>query len=199
MDWLKDISKKYFTKEQNIVSLTVILIIGIIIVIASGSFFKDNKKNTPDSVPLTANTNLTKAKNTEDTYGDQLENKLESILSQIEGVGKVSVMITFYSGSEIVPAIDTRNGETVTEESDNQGGNRKITATEKENKTLIINEQGGHQKPLILKELQPAVKGVIVAAEGAADLRTKSNICEAVKTALGIPAHKVQVFVKLKN
>jgi stage III sporulation protein AG len=199
MDWLKDISKKYFTKEQNIVNLAVILIIGIIIVIAGGSFFKDNKKNTPDSVPLTANTNLTKAKNTEDTYGDQLENKLESILSQIEGVGKVSVMITFYSGSEIVPAIDTRNGETVTEESDNQGGNRKITATEKENKTLIINEQGGHQKPLILKELQPAVKGVIVAAEGAADLRTKSNICEAVKTALGIPAHKVQVFVKLKN
>ncbi|MDK2798702.1 MAG: stage sporulation protein [Clostridiales bacterium] len=198
VEFLKKFYNNHFAREKNMVNLAIILITGIIIVIAGGSFFGGNNKDIDknDAIQHTQNLNLPKEENDANTYGEKLEKKLENILSQIDGVGKVAIMITLSSSSEIVPAMDYNSGETITVESDNQGGNRKITQSEKENKILILNEQGGKQEPLILKELQPTIKGVIVVAEGASDIRIKAHIYEAVKTALGVPAHKVKVFAK---
>lgn len=208
---LKDMLEKYFSKiaqgGKNFVNLIAILIIGIVIMIAGGSLFGGNKKpaanisqsrntNTQQiqNAEQVQNTAQTNTANADKDFGEKLEKRLEDILSQIDGVGKVSVMITFDSGSEIVPAFDGKTGETITEEKDTQGGNRKISQTEQENKLFTYNEQGGKQEPLILKELEPAVKGVIVAAEGASDITVKSNIYDGVKTVLGVQPHKVQIF-----
>ncbi|NLY43496.1 MAG: stage III sporulation protein AG [Clostridiaceae bacterium] len=194
MGGLKAQLVKYFTKKENIVNFAIILIVGIIIVIAGDSLF-GNKTDKKENNAVSISEKKEAGRETEgDSYGEQLEKRLQDILSRIKGVGKVSVMITFESSIERIPALDISESQTITEESDSQGGSRKVTQLEKENKTILLNQQG-NQQPLILKELQPKVKGVIVAAEGASDIQVKSNICEAVKTSLGIPAHKVQVFV----
>ncbi len=198
VEWLREIYNNIIKKSKNMTNLAVILIIGIIILIAGSSLF-DNSSSKQANTNSTAQTmNMINTENKENEYGEQLEKKMEKILSEIEGVGKVSVMITFYSGTEIVPAMDTKTDETTTQENDNQGGSRQITQSQQDNQILVMNRQGGDQQPLILKEKQPIVKGVIVAAEGASDIRVKRDIHDAVKIALGAPAHKVQVFKKGK-
>lgn len=183
-------------KDKNITNLVIILIIGIIMLIAGGSFFGDSKrKPNVGERPLEESVSLV-AQEPKHSYEEALEQRLENILSKIDGVGDVSVMITLYAGRELVPAKDSRVGETITEENDNQGGSRRITEMQKDNQVIIMNAQGGNQHALILKEVEPLVKGVIVAAQGADDVKVRASVHHAVITALGVPAHKVEVFKK---
>jgi stage III sporulation protein AG len=201
MEWFKNIVTQFRAKGgQNLTNVAIVLIIGVIIMIAGSALFdnESTKKTSPVQPEHENVQSVIKNKNNNDEYGKELEEKLESILSKIEGVGDVSVMITFDSSNEIVLAEDKKNNETITEEEDTQGGKRKITQFEKDYKILVLSEQGGRQEPMVLKEMNPKVKGVIVAAEGAEDTHIKANVFDAVKTVLGVPAYKVQVF-QLKN
>jgi stage III sporulation protein AG len=47
---------------------------------------------------------------------------------------------------------------------------------------------------VVLKEVKPSIKGVIVVAEGAEDLVVLETLYEAVKTVLGVAGNKVQIF-----
>lgn len=76
-----------------------------------------------------------------------------------------------------------------TNEIDSEGGKRE-TIREDET-TQIVNLSND---VVILKEVKPNIKGVIVVAEGAENPVILENIYEAVKTVLGISANKVQVF-----
>ncbi|MFO7154640.1 MAG: stage III sporulation protein AG, partial [Caldicoprobacter oshimai] len=52
----------------------------------------------------------------------------------------------------------------------------------------------GNAKPLVIKEMEPEIKGVIVIAEGAKDIRVKLDLIRAVQTALGVSPQQVEVF-----
>ena len=183
-------------KDKNITNLVIILIIGIILLIAGGSLFGDSKPKSIEGEKSLDKSVSVAAQVPKHSYEELLEQRLENILSKIDGVGEVAVMITLYSGKELVPAKDSRIGETITEEKDNQGGSRKITQMQKDQQVIIMNDQGGNQQALILKKVEPLIKGVIVAAHGADDIKVRSAVHHAVMTALGVPAHKVEVFKK---
>ena len=197
MNYFTKIIEKYIGKDKNITNLIVILIIGVIIVIAGSVFWGENKKDELDIAYEVPDKDINK----DDTllYEQHLKLNLEKVLSSIEGVGKVSAMITFESTSEIMPAIEAKSNKTLTNEEDNQGGKREVEQIEEDKKILILNKQGGDQQPLILKELKPKVKGVIIVAEGVEDPRIKHAVFDAAKTVLGIKAHKVKIFKKSSN
>lgn len=125
----------------------------------------------------------------------KLENELVAILSQVEGVGKIMVKVNLESGKQYQYAYNQNKEKNIVEEKDQQGGSR-ITTGVKEGEEMVIvqDNQTGSQKPVILKELRPAVKGVMVVAQGAEDSLLKSSLLEAVQTVLEIPAYKVTVL-----
>lgn len=106
------------------------------------------------------------------------EKRLENILSQIDGVGDVSVMITYYSSSEKDIAYETKVSSREKEES--------------EDKKAVMT--GG--EPMVLKEVFPKVKGVIVIADGGGSDTVKRAVSEAVSASLDVPAHRVCIFKK---
>lgn len=110
----------------------------------------------------------------------ELEARLEAILSEIKGAGKVRVMITFDRGSEIVPARESQRstGENGTNES---------------SKPLTVSSSGG-QSPVVLAEIMPKIRGVIVVAEGAWDISVKNELEKAAMTALGTELSAINVF-----
>jgi len=147
-------------------------IIGVFAVIAIaltfGNFFpKENKTNA----------------NTTDLfeYARQQEERLEKALSQIGGCGKVKVMITYSSGFELVPAFST-------DKTENKQDGYITNSTER---TTIVMSGG---KPLILLELEPRVKGVVVIAEGAGNPMVKVELYKAVATVLNIGASNIEIF-----
>ncbi|NSW91350.1 MAG: stage III sporulation protein AG [Firmicutes bacterium] len=194
-------------KKRVIENCIIIIIIGIIIIVAGGTLFqkkdtsidqeylRENRKSDGNAEDGSAGEGISVLRDGENY---SMEEKLESILSQIAGAGKVSVMITYVSGSEKVPAYDTRRSENDTHEEDNSGGSRIITQRDIEEKIAYEEVQSGTKKPIILKEKSPEVKGVVVVADGANEPVVKENLVRAVQTLMDVPPHKVQVFMRKK-
>ena len=118
---------------------------------------------------------------------------LESILSKINGVGKVKVMVTYSETSKVVPVYNEESTEENTEETDSEGGTRKVTQTD--NRKEVIYEESNGNKTLITQSVvSPKIEGAIITAEGANDANTKTNIIQAVSAVTGLATHKIQVF-----
>ncbi|MGI6554042.1 MAG: stage III sporulation protein AG [Bacillota bacterium] len=128
----------------------------------------------------------------------EMENRLEAILSTIEGVGSVSVSITLENGPEYIYAVNENINESKIEEKDNSGGHRITTETTNSDQMVLAQpaDMGGGQQPVVVKEIKPKIAGVLVAAEGADNAETRINLSRAVQTVLNIPAHKVSVLQK---
>ena len=118
---------------------------------------------------------------------------MQEKLSSIKGAGRVEVMITYKSSRGIVPAVNTTESQTITEEEDSSGGVRKVSQKDVNSQTVTMNDSSG-SKPLVVKEMEPEIKGVIVIAEGAKNIRIKMDLMRAVQTALGVSARQVEVF-----
>lgn len=88
----------------------------------------------------------------------QLEAKLESILRDLKGAGNVRVRVTIGASAEQVFAIE------------------KNTKTQ-QNKLIMQNNE-----PIVLKEKEPQVTGVLVLAEGANDPAVRQNIVSVVNS-----------------
>ena len=103
------------------------------------------------------------------------EKRLANILSQIDGAG---VMITYYSSSEKNIAYETKVSSREKEESED----KKAVMTDGE--------------PMVVKEVYPKVRGVIVTADGGGNSAVRSAISEAVTASLDVPAHRICIFKK---
>lgn len=125
-------------------------------------------------------------------YEIYLSQKLEEILSEIDGAGKVQAWVTLAGSSEKVLIQEKDEEESLLEEADSVGGVRK---EEKNNvdETVIKNSNGD---PYVVKTLQPEVEGVLVVAEGGGNSVVKKNISEAVEVLFGIDAHRIKVAKK---
>lgn len=128
----------------------------------------------------------------QEEYVEYLEKKLARVLSQMDGVGKVEVMITVSDAGESVVEKDEKAESTVTSENDSGGGTRTVTESSSENATIYVETEDGTY-PYIQKEKLPTVEGVVVVAEGGGNPTVVSEISESVKALLKVEAHRIRV------
>ena len=180
-------------KIENLVFLIVILIITIVIIniIWNGNKTTNKQEDNPSSKQLATSTDEQIKQDT--TQTTNLEEKLEAILSKIQGVGNVKVCINYSESSEVVAMYNETSKVSDTEESDTSGGTRKIQETDSQ-KDIIYKEENGEKTPITQKVVQPKIEGAIITAKGANDMTTKTNIIQAVEAATGLATHKIQVF-----
>ncbi len=110
------------------------------------------------------------------------EADLKEIIGKIRGVGEVEVMVTYYSDTEKALAYETQ-----------EENNKKDSGEEASINQKAVMSDGA---PVVLKNLYPKVKGVVVVAEGAGNITVKKEIQDAVTTALDVAVHKVCVLEK---
>ncbi|ADL08071.1 stage III sporulation protein AG [Thermosediminibacter oceani] len=127
-----------------------------------------------------------------------IEKKLEQILAQVEGVGRVKVMLTLETENQVEPAFNTVDNKRVTEENDSEGGTRTITEVQV-NKQVVLLNKGGEDEPLLVKKMMPAIKGVLIVADGGESSETVERITQATSTLLGVPVYKIKVLPYSKN
>lgn len=110
----------------------------------------------------------------------ELEERLESILSQIDGAGQVKVMLTVKSGMKRVFAQDGRveqaNG-----------------LLQKESETVVISSGAGTQEAVLMQQIYPEFQGVLIVAEGGGDPFVKLNLTQAMTALTGLGADKISV------
>lgn len=181
------------TDKKKIESLVVFVIILVVTLIAINIIWNGDSKSknnvTEDSLGYKKLAENIDNKDNSDTE-DELEKKLEGILSKMEGVGKVNVMITYSKGSEIVPMQNEISKVSTIHEEDSDGGTR-VTENSDTTKEIIYSSGNQIETQTVMT---PVVKGAIVIAEGASNATVKSNIVSAVEAITGLATYKVQVF-----
>lgn len=133
----------------------------------------------------------------EEAYVAYLEEKLERVLTKMEGVGKVAVMVTVSDAGEHVVEKDANQEKSQVTENDGSGGSRDSRDMKNEEATVYV-ENGNETYPYVQKEKLPTVEGVVVVAEGGANPRVVSDISEAVQALLPVEVHRIKV-VKMES
>ena len=184
-------------KIENLVFFIVVLIITIVVinVIWNGNNKTNNQEtnivnkklaesqDTPSGTSELQNNNIK----------NELESKLEKILSKIQGVGEVQVCINYQESAEVFAMYNENSKTSSTEETDTSGGTRKIEEIDTQ-KDIIYQEEDGKKTPITQKVVQPKIEGAIITAQGANNANIKNNIIQAVEAITGLATHKIQVF-----
>lgn len=185
-------------KIENLVVFLVILIITIIII---NYIWNDKEETTNDNQITNSNKKLAEVNdinNSDTSDTNNLNSELEGILTNISGVGKVKVMITYASSETTIPVYNEESSEENTEETDSEGGTRKVTQTDVR-KEVIYEENDGSKTLITQKTTSPEIEGAIITAEGADNAEVKTNIIQAVEAVTGLPTHRIQVFKMTLN
>lgn len=188
------VSKKEDGSKQNIQNLIVFLVILIITIIAVNTIWNEDKpKNSVNTQSESTKLASVDEMQTQNIEQNNLEQRLENILKNIEGVGDVKVLITYSETSQVVAMFNENKKETSTEEADSGGGKRTITEVDT-NKEMVYKEEDGEKTPITEKTIMPKIEGAIITAKGAGNAEVKANIIQAVEAATGLATHKIQVF-----
>ena len=202
----KALQEKYFKKDadgdrdhkrkiENLVVFVILIIVTLIVInqIWNGQEEgKQSMQNEEVDDKVLASQEITENMVSSSSSTD-LENSLETILGNIEGVGKVKVLITYSESSQTVPMFNEDTSISATEETDTNGGSRKISQ-ENTKKEVIYQEVDGEKIPITQSVIMPTIEGAIITAVGAGNATVKSNIIQAVEAATGLATHKIQVF-----
>ena len=116
---------------------------------------------------------------------------ISAILSQVDGAGKVTVLITFKdSGETVVKSDITENTKTdgIT------GDGERLGEKKREEKVVFSKKSDGSLTPYVTKTIYPEISGVLVLAQGASDAGVTVRLTEAVSAVLGIEINKIKVM-----
>ena len=176
LEKLKNCFKEKDEKKRtdNLIAFLIILVITLIVINkilkTDSSSNKKDFSNTQD-VELVSKDfeNVVEESNSKTTY--DLEEKLEEILSNMQGVGKVSVLLTYQESTSIKPIYNESTSSSLVTDS---GGT--TTETKTESKDVFTNSK---EEAVLEKKISPKLEGAIVIAEGARGLKYKDkyNIC----------------------
>ena len=101
-------------------------------------------------------------------------------------------MITYDTGTQIVPAMSTDTQTGVTQSS--SSGSESLTENRTESSRPATISQSGGNEAIVLTEKQPVVRGVIVIAEGRGGHKRSDEPANAVRTVLGVDLSCIEVF-----
>ncbi len=117
-------------------------------------------------------------------YENSLETRLNEIISQINGVGRVKVMVTLKTAEENKYAYN----ESYQSKSGDNSDDKKS-----ESEYVIIDGEKGDECVLLSTEF-PQIQGVIVVCDGGGSNVVKNDITNAVSALLDISTNSISVL-----
>lgn len=148
-----------------------------VVVLVVGELVQSIKSETKENAPITAQMSA-------DNYISDLEERLTSMISSIDGAGATRVMITLESGNEDVYLHNYDYGEDV----DSSGaGNREMR-----DEYVIVNAENG-EKGIVVRVKEPEIRGVAVVCEGGGNSYVRAEIIATVTALLNISSARVSV------
>ena len=131
---------------------------------------------------------------TDDQIRQSYEKQLESVLSQVEGVGAVQVAVAMEStGKKQVEKDSPEDTSTSSEKGDS--GTQRSSQTVTTGETTVYEDTGdGGQTPYISSSTYPEIRGVIVVAQGGGNPVIVQQIQEAVIALFHVEAHEIKVL-----
>ncbi len=165
--------KEMWQKLRKIkhIHIIVAMVAALLLCVIYFSFLSSPKTDKKEE-----NTSVTFSSSEE--YVGWLENKLNNVLSQISGAGKVSTIVTLESGFtyDYAKEVETRSST---------AGDVVITSET----VILVNGE-----PVVVKEWFPVIRGVVIVSSGANDFGVKMKMLDAVMTVLEIEQESITIL-----
>lgn len=168
---LEPIIKK-IKSDKRVAVIVIIGLIGIILLVLS-ELIPEQGENGTSETDKSETESITE-------YEESLEKRLSELISEVDGAGKVKVMLTLDCGDENVYATEDKSTETSNE------------------KSYVLIDSNGDDTGLLLKVSQPQVRGVAVVCEGADSSKVRQEITGVLTAVLGVSTNRVNI-AKMKN
>ena len=110
-----------------------------------------------------------------------LEQQLETILSAMEGAGRVRVLLTEASGERLHYQVD-------------QAQRNSGDSSDRTSDTVIITDRDRAEQGLVRQKDPPVYRGAVVLCQGADSARVRLAMVDAVATATGLTSDKIAVL-----
>ena len=110
-----------------------------------------------------------------------LERKMAAALSEIEGAGEVTVLLTVQNSPRKVLAQD---GSTTQRE-----GTREESA-----QTVVVSKGSGAQEAVLIEQVYPDFQGALVISTGGEKPTVRLKLVEAVSALTGLGADQISIF-----
>lgn len=181
---------KFWEKIKKVKHIEIYAVV-ILAVAIIAILFLPASKSTDSTVSQTSLTSTMQ-------YALSLESRLNAVLRDIDGAGDVNCMITLDGEVERVLAYanDQKNSST---QNTTSSGTVNKTETENSSQEPIIITVNGASEPLVIKEIMPNIKGVVVVATGANNVKVKLDILKAVQALLKVESSQIEIFCKSSN
>ncbi len=125
------------------------------------------------------------------SYATALEDRLESMVSSIAGVGECRVMVTMEQGTEYIYATQEKNTVDASQTSENSRFSTGSRSSDEETYIMVSTDSG--QQPVLITSLSPKVKGVVVVCQGGNNGGVCQNVRTALATVLSISSNRICV------
>ncbi len=183
--------------------LLIIGLIGLFILLVSNIFTSSKQEETIPESPMNTSEVDTQETASKDKSVDHdkeeleknYQTQLEEMIENIQGVTNVEVMINLDSTHVQVYEKNIIKGNQTTDETDTNGGKRKVQDETEETEVVLI-RQGDQEVPLLVQTKKPDVRGVFIVADGVEDATTKMWVVESIAKVLDVPPHRISVMPK---
>lgn len=119
-----------------------------------------------------------------ENYSANLEKKLEEIVSAIQGAGNCKIMVTLDTGEENIYAKQAKNLNEDRSES---------SKSSDEYEYVVLKSSSSKEEGMLLKVVEPNVRGVAIVCQGGDDPLIKEDIISAVSAVLDIKTNKISI------
>lgn len=174
---LKEKLTKVVERLKKVKHIHIYLAVGVALLVCCIYFISispDKNKENKSSISID---NISANFESSGEYIDYLENKLESVITRVKGVGDADVIITLEKGFEYIYVTE--------EETKTTSNGTSITSSS----VVMVDGQ-----PVIKEEIYPVVKGIVVVANGADDIGVKLNIVSIIQTVIEIDNTKINII-----
>lgn len=177
MSNLREKLTQMFNKLKSIkhIEIYIALIVALII---CGVYFigVSGKKSTTENISTKKDNNEINFSSSQE-YVAYLENKLESVITNVKGVNGANVVITLEKGFEYIYATN--------EETSTTTNGTKVT------KVNVVMVDG---QPVLQEEIYPIIKGIVIVAKGVSDVAVKMNVLSLVQTVIDIDNSQINIL-----
>ena len=164
---VKSIAKKLSDILQKYKFVALIILIGIVLMLLPNN---TQKKETKDG---------TQTNEIQDEIN--IEEELEEILKQTDGVGNVKVLLTKGEGEETIYQTDT------------ESANKETERTKRSN-TVTVTDSDRSQTGLVKQVNPPTYLGAVIVCQGGDNPQVQLKVIDAVSKATGLGANCISVL-----
>ncbi len=166
---LKPLLDRLNLDKKTIIILSVGIVAVVFLFISELDFDKEDKnKDTEIS---------------DEEYCEYLENKIKNFIEKIDGAGKTEVIITLSETTEYIYATDDRD----VKKNNNNSDDSTIE------KDYVIIENNNNDAGLLIKTIEPKVRGVAVSCEGGDDIKVQQQIYSTIEAILNIKSSNISI------